>query len=170
MHSWEKIPNISHPPPPDPLVRIVDQKEVVVDGFTEDLQTVYDRETSSQSSLKLKDSTETSPFVMKLTTDIPHTVVAGTVMSSPIKVVFSRTEKSLPVTEHVWVYASLVDANTGEVPKKDVLLGQRADSVHLFDTELYESQDDFAYSEFSHLSISAPGRYKLRLNAIDMNG
>lgn len=109
-------------------------------------------------------------FSMRLATRLPSQLAAGQAFTIPIVVFFSQSTTEQPSVDDVWVFASLIDEHSGEQPQKDLFHGQRAASLYPIQRDGLEFQDVFAYSSFTNLTISASGRYRIRLTAIDMKG
>lgn len=97
-------------------------------------------------------------------------IVAGRKMNVPVVVLFSRHSElgGLPGTDDVWIYASLIAEKSDTPLKEDLLKGRRADSMHPLARGSSNRGGDFAYASFPNLAISTPGRYRLRLTAVDM--
>lgn len=109
-------------------------------------------------------------FRMRLATRLPSQLAAGQAFTIPIVVFFSQSTTEQPSVDDIWIFASLIDEHSGEQPQKDLLHGQRAASLYPMQGDSLELQDDFAYSSFTSLTVSASGRYRIRLTAIDMKG
>jgi hypothetical protein len=71
----------------------------------------------------------------------------------------------------VWAYLSLMteDGSTSLAPpRKDLLGGSPAASIHALAPEVEGSGGSFAYAMFPGLSVTVPGRYCFRISIIDM--
>lgn len=106
---------------------------------------------------------------MKLAVPLPTQIVVGRKMKIPIVVLFNRQSVTGATlgSDDVWVYASLLDANSNSATREDLLGGQRAGSVH----PLRSGQGlggDTAYAALPDLVVTMTGRYRFRLTAIDM--
>lgn len=109
-----------------------------------------------------------SDLTMRFATPIPAPFVAAQTMQLPIVVLFGCRTETLPDTNDIWVFVSLLNADS-EVPlQEDLLHGRRADSVHpLLERDRIEV-GDFAYASFANLVVSARGRYRFCMTAVDM--
>jgi hypothetical protein len=71
----------------------------------------------------------------------------------------------------VWAYLSLMneDCSTSLAPpRKDLLGGNPAASIHALAPGVDEAGGSFAYAMFPGLSVTVPGRYCFRISIIDM--
>lgn len=111
---------------------------------------------------------EVSHVEMRFANAVPFRMGAGCVMTTPIVILLSHGIRSPNATDDVWVFVSLVDANSEQSVDEDVLQGQRADNAHPIWGQLSQMESSLAYASFPNLVISRPGNFRLRVTAIDM--
>lgn len=106
---------------------------------------------------------------MRLAGPLPSKLTVGQRITVPVTAVFGHHAESDAAHEldGVWIFASLMDSNSRALSNEDPLQGQRADSVHW---HVENHGDGFAFASFPNLSVSKPGKYRLRLTAINMKG
>jgi len=109
-----------------------------------------------------------SDLTMRFATPIPPQFVAGRTLPLPVVVLFGHHTEVVPDTNDIWVFVSLVKEESGGSPQDDLLLGQRADSIHPLSRGDVNEDRHFAYASFANLAISARGRYRFRMTAVDM--
>jgi hypothetical protein len=114
----------------------------------------------------------------------PPRVAAGVPLRNPLVVTFSGGSVApadkraiwapcvLPDLSGIWVFLSLTTAETREnlaPPREDLFSGKRADSIHPVHLEQRGQRPTLAVATFPDLVINKPGRYRIRVNIIDMN-
>lgn len=107
-------------------------------------------------------------FTMRFAHDLPGRIAVGQPFASPVTVLFGRSEEAIPLQGDIWLFASLTDADSDTAAGDNALQGQRADSLHPTPNEQSGDIGDAAYASFEGLMISRPGRYRLRITAVDM--
>lgn len=105
---------------------------------------------------------------MRFATPVPPRFVAGRTLPLPVVVLFGQQTEAVPDSDDIWVFVSLVKEESGGPPQDDLLLGQRADSIHPLSRRDSEGDRHFAYASFANLAVSARGRYRFRMTAVDM--
>ncbi|KAK5087605.1 hypothetical protein LTR70_006914 [Exophiala xenobiotica] len=115
-----------------------------------------------------EESEPQSDLTMRFATPIPPRFVAGRTLPLPVVVLFGHHTEVVPDTNDIWVFVSLVKEESGGSPQDDLLLGQRADSIHPLPRRDSNEDRHFAYASFANLAISARGRYRFRMTAVDM--
>jgi hypothetical protein len=114
----------------------------------------------------------------------PSRVAAGVRLRYPLVVTFS-SGSSPPRDKHaiwtpcvlrdlsgIWVFLSLTTADTREnlaPPREDLFSGKRADSIHPVQLEQMGDRPTLAFATFPDLVFTKTGRYRIRVNIIDMN-
>lgn len=105
---------------------------------------------------------------MRLATPLPTRISVNRDIPVPVVVLFEQENGSVPDPGNIWAFASLIEDTGSTAPREDLLSGQRADSVHILSAQNGDLQNTFGYASFPHLQISQPGRFRLRITAIDM--
>lgn len=104
---------------------------------------------------------------MRFANAVPFRMGAGCVITTPIVILLSQGIYPSGATGDIWVFVSLVDANSEQSVGEDVLQGQRADNAHPIRGQLCQTEGNLAYASFPDLVISKPGNFRLRITAID---
>lgn len=122
--------------------------------------------------------------MMELAIGPPPRVAAGVKLGTPLVVTFTTTSardgekqenadaNEMPDLSGVWAFLSLTTPDTQESlapPRADLLRGRTADSIHPIHHEQEGQRPTIAYATFPELMITQPGRYRLKVNVIDMN-
>lgn len=105
---------------------------------------------------------------MRFANAVPFRMGAGCIMTTPIVILLSQGACRSNATDDVWVFVSLIDANSEDFVDEDLLQGQRADNAHPIRGQLGPLESSLAYASFPNLVISRPGNFRLRITAIDM--
>ena len=127
----------------------------------------------------------TDRLVMELAVAPPPRVAAGVSLETPLVVTFSGLSRNprnewqssgqvftLAHLSAIWVYLSLTTVDMEETlitRREDLFCGKRADSVHRLYCEQDEDRSMVGYAAFADLVISQPGRYRIKVNIIDMD-
>lgn len=109
-----------------------------------------------------------SRMSMRLAAALPPRIGVNKDIPVPVVVLFDQGEEHSSDADDVWAFASLIGETSSSDPLDDWLSGQRADSVHTLSAQNADLQNTFGYASFPHLQISRPGRFRLRITAIDM--
>lgn len=123
---------------------------------------------SSTFRASVEEAEPQSDLTMRFATPVPPQFVAGRTSPLPVVVLFGHHTEAVPDTNDIWVFVSLVKEESGGPPQEDLLLGQRADSIHPLSKRDSNGGRHFAYASFANLAISARGRYRFRMTAVDM--
>lgn len=105
---------------------------------------------------------------MSFASTVPPRIGAGCVMTAPIVILLSQSEPATTATNDIWVFVSLLPAESEGFVVEDLLQGQRADNAHSIGGVAGGEENSLAYASFSGLVISRPGRFRLRVTAINM--
>ncbi|KIV93005.1 hypothetical protein, variant 3 [Exophiala mesophila] len=118
---------------------------------------------------------------MELAIGPPSRMTAGLPLQHPLVVTFSSANKDkegnaealrLQDLTGVWAFVSLTNPDMEQnlaPPRIDLLRGQTADSIHPIQQRQEGDDTPVAYATFAGLIITEPGKYRLRINLIDMN-
>ncbi|RVX71246.1 hypothetical protein B0A52_04820 [Exophiala mesophila] len=118
---------------------------------------------------------------MELAIGPPSRMTAGLPLQHPLVVTFSSANKDkegnaealrLHDLTGVWAFVSLTTPGMEQnlaPPRTDLLRGQTADSIHPIQQQQEGDDTPVAYATFAGLIITEPGKYRLRINLIDMN-
>lgn len=109
-----------------------------------------------------------SELTMRFATPLPRQFVAGRTVPIPVVVLFGRQLEALPDTRDIWIFASLVNEDFEALSQEDLLRGQRADNIHPLSEGDEVKGGSFGYASFTNLVISAQGRYRFRMTAVEM--
>lgn len=107
------------------------------------------------------------PIEMSFANAVPFRIGVGRITTTPIVILLCQGAHSSIATDDIWVFVSLIDAESGLSTGDDVLLGQRADNAHPILGHLSQTRTSLAYASFPDLIISKPGRFRLCITAID---
>lgn len=109
---------------------------------------------------------------MDLITRLPDRVFAGRVIEFPLVIVFRVARGQRVERSGLWATVSLLVEYAGRywtVSDSNLLQGQTVDSIHPIPHEEIHFQDCVGFASFRNLVVSRPGRYRLRVDLIDMN-
>lgn len=118
---------------------------------------------------------------MELAVAPPQCIVAELQLQFPIIVTFMAPELNRSPQQQdepfadlsgVWAYISLVteDARTSLAPPSTTLLnGRTADSIHVIQGGQNNFEQPFAFAAFTKIIVNEPGKYRFRVNLVDMN-
>jgi hypothetical protein len=121
---------------------------------------------------------------MELAVAPPPRMAAGVKLATPLVVTFSgssgRREGSrgkdsifaLPDLSGIWVFLSLTTADMTQSlapPREDLFCGNKADSIHQVTRPQGGNTPTVAYAMFQDLKIMHPGRYRIKVNLLDMD-
>jgi len=140
----------------------------------------------SRSAVEFQSQIDADPLAwlpkMHLAVAPPETIVAGVALTSPVLVTF---EVSVAARDQsgdgpraidfngCWAFLSLVAEDRKQVlapPRKDLLEGTIADSIHELDSlQEGSSSQIIGYAAFKDLKISEPGKYCFGVNVVDVN-
>lgn len=123
------------------------------------------------------------PYEMELAVAPPSKIAAGVSLHLPVVVTFTTATApddgkdedevfALPELSGVWAFLSLTTPDMQQSlapPRTDLLRGRTADSLHLVHQDQQSDRPTLAYATFRELVITQPGRYRFRVNIIDMN-
>ncbi|EXJ92125.1 hypothetical protein A1O3_00675 [Capronia epimyces CBS 606.96] len=79
---------------------------------------------------------------------------------------------ALPDLSGIWAFVSLTTPDMEQSlapPRTDLLRGRTADSIHPVHQDQDGDRPTLAYATFPELIITQPGRYRMKVNIIDMN-
>lgn len=125
-------------------------------------------------------TTEDNDMTMEVILAPPAHVVTGSQFRSPFVVIFktpgvnpneNAAENQRSSFCGWWAYLSLMneDSSTSLAPPQTgLLLGQPVAAIRPLQTPIEDQNRAFAYASWSGVTITAPGRYCLKVNAIDM--
>ena len=121
---------------------------------------------------------------MELAIAPPSRIAAGVALHMPLVVTFTTATSTnigkqengatitLPNLSGVWAFVSLTTPDMQQSlapPRTDLLRGNIADSLHPVHREQAGERPTIAYARFPGLAITQPGRYRIKVNIIDMN-
>ncbi|EXJ94028.1 hypothetical protein A1O1_02421 [Capronia coronata CBS 617.96] len=120
---------------------------------------------------------------MELAIAPPSKVAAGVSLHLPVVVTFTTAAAleegtlehesyALPDLSGVWAFVSLTTPDMQQSlapPRTDLLRGRTADSIHPVHQDQEGDRPTLAYATFRELMITQPGRYRIKINIIDMN-
>lgn len=105
---------------------------------------------------------------MSFANAVPFQISVGCIMTTPIVILLNQGVCSSVAMNDVWVFVSLIDADSELSVGDELLQGRRADNAHSVSGSTTQMKSSLAYASFPDLVISRPGRFKLRITAIDM--
>lgn len=109
---------------------------------------------------------------MDIVVEPPSRLTAGNQMTVPLVVVLRRVADQHLETSGLWMFISLLIEHADRywmVTDSEMLQGRRVDSIHPMPCSRERGRDCVGYSSFSDLAVRRPGRYRIRVDLIDMN-